>query len=32
LGPVWGEPAVARPITWPLTIRAGRWLGEEAAA
>ena len=32
LGPVWGAPAVARPITWPLTIRAGRWLGEEAAA
>jgi SAM-dependent methyltransferase len=27
LGPLWGEPAVARNITWPLTVRAGRWLG-----
>lgn len=24
--PVWGEPSVARRITWPLTVRAGRWL------
>lgn len=27
LGPVWGESSAARQITWPLTIRAGRWLG-----
>ena len=27
LGPVWGEPSAARQITWPLTIRAGRWVG-----
>jgi len=25
--PVWGEPSAARSITWPLTLRAGRWLG-----
>ena len=27
LGPAWGDPSAARPITWPLTVRAGRWLG-----
>lgn len=27
LGPVWGEPSAPRQITWPLTVRAGRWLG-----
>ncbi|HSE52716.1 MAG TPA: class I SAM-dependent methyltransferase [Gemmatimonadales bacterium] len=32
LGPVWGEPAVARQISWPLTVRAGRWLGAEVPA
>ena len=32
LGPVWGEPAVARQISWPLTVRAGRWLGAEERA
>ena len=32
LGPVWGEPAVARQISWPLTVRAGRWLGAEEPA
>ena len=32
LGPVWGEPAKARRITWPLTVRAGRWLGALEAA
>ena len=32
LGPVWGDPAAARQVTWPLTVRAGRWLGAEGAA
>jgi SAM-dependent methyltransferase len=32
LGPVWGEPSAARPITWPLTVRAGRWLGAPVPA
>lgn len=29
---VWGDPAVARQITWPLTVRAGRWLGAREPA
>ena len=29
--PVWGEPSAARSITWPLTLRAGHWLGAQPA-
>ena len=32
LRPVWGEPSAARNITWPLTVRAGRWLGAPVPA
>jgi SAM-dependent methyltransferase len=32
LQPVWGEPSAARTITWPLTVRAGRWLGAPVPA
>lgn len=32
LGPVWGDPAVGREISWPLTVRAGRWLGAREPA
>ena len=32
LRPVWGDPAVARQISWPLTVRAGRWLGARGPA
>lgn len=28
---VWGDPATPRRIVWPLTLRAGRWLGSTAA-
>jgi SAM-dependent methyltransferase len=24
---LWGDPAAARPVVWPLSVRAGRWLG-----
>lgn len=27
LAPLWGDPAVRRPACWPLSVRAGRWLG-----
>jgi len=26
LEPLWGDPAASRPVAWPLSIRAGRWL------
>ena len=32
LRPVWGEPAAARSVTWPLTVRAGRWAGTRQPA
>ena len=25
LAPLWGDPRAARPIIWPLSVRAGRW-------
>lgn len=25
LAPVWGDPKTPRPITWPISMRAGRW-------
>ena len=31
LAPVWGEPSAPCRITWPLTVRAGRWLGAQPA-
>jgi SAM-dependent methyltransferase len=31
LVPIWGNPDSTRRIVWPLTIRAGRWLGATAA-
>lgn len=27
LGPLWGDPATTRPITWPISMRAGTWRG-----
>lgn len=30
--PVWGDPSAAHRITWPLTIRAGRWAGARLPA
>lgn len=27
LEPLWGNPETLRPITWPLFMRAGRWVG-----
>lgn len=27
LGAVWGDPQTPRPITWPISMRAGRWSG-----
>jgi hypothetical protein len=32
LAGLWGDPGLRRPIVWPLSIRAGRWLGARAAA
>jgi SAM-dependent methyltransferase len=31
LAPAWGNPDSTRRIVWPLTVRAGRWLGAAAA-
>lgn len=30
LGSVWGDPETLRPITWPISMRAGRWVGNVA--
>jgi hypothetical protein len=27
LGALWGDPETRRPITWPISMRAGRWRG-----
>ena len=27
LASLWGDPAASRPVVWPLSVRAGRWLG-----
>jgi SAM-dependent methyltransferase len=27
LAPLWGDPDSAQPIVWPISMRAGRWLG-----
>ena len=32
LATLWGDPAQVRPILWPLSVRAGRWLGSGGRA